>query len=310
VKGSDPAILRSDSAARLGLDYFRRAVALDSNYAAAWTGVARMTLRNSGNGPERKAARRIAEAAIQRALAIDSSLAEGHAVFGALRGMAYDNAGAERHLKRAIALEPTAPRHRERLARLYLATDRPVEALVEAERALAIDPLSPAATAEVARALLFNDRCDEALARLEPIRTLDPPLLRVAPIAALCYARKNQWREAIATIAPSARRAGPEGLGIYGYVLARSGDRDGALAVQERIAKGWRDGALGAYDLAIIPAGLGDRDEAFEWLGRAFEDGSLAAFNNQMGLAEPMFAELHGDPRWRELRQRAGLQNR
>ena len=54
LRGNDPALTRSDSAARLGLEYFRRAVALDTTYAAAWAGLGRMTMRTGGFGPKRR----------------------------------------------------------------------------------------------------------------------------------------------------------------------------------------------------------------------------------------------------------------
>jgi DNA-binding SARP family transcriptional activator len=187
LRGNDPALTRSDSAARLGLEYFRRAVALDTTYAAAWAGLGRMTWRVGKVG-----ARAQAEAALRKALALDDSLAEAHALLGVLRGWDNDYATGEHYFRRAILLEPTNGRIREWFASFLVRAGRPVEALAEAEQALTLDPRSPVAVAEVARALAANDRCDEAMARLEAIATLDPPLLRVGPITAKCYARKGK----------------------------------------------------------------------------------------------------------------------
>jgi DNA-binding SARP family transcriptional activator/Flp pilus assembly protein TadD len=184
LRGNDPALTRSDSGARLGLEYFRRAVALDTTYAAAWAGLGRMTMR-TGEWAQ-------AEAALGKALALDNSLAEAHALLGILRGWDNDFATGEHYFRRAILLEPTNGRIREWFASFLVQAGRPVEALAEAERALALDPRSPSAVAEVARALAANDRCDEAMARLEAIAALDPPLLRVGPIAAKCYGWKGK----------------------------------------------------------------------------------------------------------------------
>jgi tetratricopeptide (TPR) repeat protein len=313
LRGDDPALLRSDSAARLGLDYFRRAVALDSGYAAAWAGLARMTFRLSGDGrPDSVAAARAsAEAAVRKALALDDSLAEAHALYGMIRGMANDFTEAERHLRRAIALEPTRTRVREWLVDFLLFAERPVEALTEAEHALALDPLSPSATAELARALAANDRCDEALARLRTIAALDPPLLRAAPIAAQCYGRQGKWAEAIAALGPQAERGDAAVLALLGYMHGRAGDRAEALAIQARLLDRRDSGAIGAYYLAFVPAALGDRDQAFTWLDRADEDGSLRFYpGRRMGVTELPFDALRQDPRMDRLRDRLGLQKR
>ncbi len=187
LRGNDPALTRSDSGARLGLEYFRRAVALDTTYAAAWAGLGRMTMRTGGAGMRAQA-----EAALGKALTLDDSLAEVQALLGVLRGWDNDFATGEHYFRRAILLEPINGRIREWFASFLVRAGRPVEALAQAERAVALDPRSPSAVAEVARALAANDRCDEALARLETIAALDPPLLRVEQIAAECHARKGR----------------------------------------------------------------------------------------------------------------------
>jgi len=190
LRGMDPALLRSDSGARRALEYFRHAVALDSTYAAAWAGVARMLYRTVNPHADSVAkTEALAETAARKALALDDSLAEAHATFAMLRATVHDNATAEQEFKRAVALDPGRSRIHEWFAQFYLTTERPAEALAEAERASTLDPLSPTATAELARALAANGRCDEALARLKTIAALDPPLLRVPPIIASCRLR-------------------------------------------------------------------------------------------------------------------------
>jgi len=313
LRGDDPALLRSDSGARLGLTYFRRAVALDSSYAAAWAGVARMTFRLGADGhPDSVAAARdVAETAVRKALALDDSLAEAQALYGVLRAMAGDLAEGERHLRRALDLEPGRTRIRERFANFLLYTGRPVEALAEAERALALDSLSPSATAELARALAANGRCDEALARLQTIAALDPPLLRAAPIAAQCYGRQGRWAEAAAALRPQAERGDNLSLALLGYVSARAGKRAEALSIQNRLLDRRREGGIGAYYLAFVPAGLGDRDATFGWLDRAYDDGSLRfAPGRGMGATALPFDDLGQDPRMDRLRARLGIQKR
>jgi tetratricopeptide (TPR) repeat protein len=312
LRGDDPAILRSDSSARQGLEYFRRAVAIDSTYAAAWVGLARMTLRLSYDGPpdSLEKARVFAEAAVRKALALDDSLAEAHANLGVQRAKAWDFLTAERHFRRAISLEPRT-RFREWFANFLLLAGRPVEALAEAERALALDPLSSSATAEVARALGANNRCDEALARLETIAELDPPLLRAALIAAQCYGRQGRWAEAIEVLRSQADRGEYLALALLGYMRGRAGQREEARSIQSRLLDSYRSDAIGAFYLAFVPTGLGDRDQAFTWLDRAYQDGSLRFQPGRfVDLTALPFDYLRQDPRMGRLLERLGIQKR
>jgi DNA-binding SARP family transcriptional activator/Tfp pilus assembly protein PilF len=309
LRGSDPAVLRSDNAAREALEYIKQAVELDSTYAAAYAALARLYTRVGAYGPERSEYVAQAEEAARRAIALDDSLAEAHGMLGVLRMEAFDFPAAERHLRHAIELEPDHARMYEWLVTLLLWTDRPSDALASARRALELTPLSPSAHAELARALLFNDRCDEAMIELEKLAQLQPPLLRAAPLAAQCYARLGLWTEAIEhtrSMPPANYREG-----LLGYLLARSGRTEDASRVRDTLIDDWRDGGRGAVWVALTSVGLGDREEAFVWLNRAIEDGSLSGSPGSLtNLMAPLFEELRADPRFEVLRARLGLQNR
>ncbi len=274
LRGNDPVLTRSDSGARAGLEYFRQAVALDPNYAAAYAGLARMHMRvGSDNDAELSRRDRLALAgqAALEAVALDDSLGDAHAALSLVRSNDYDLASAETEMKRAVALEPTDARLREWLVQLYVWTERPAEALAAARRALELDPLSPAVNAELARALLANDRCDEALAQLEKLRSLRPPLLRARSVATQCYARKQMWPEAITEMQRISVNSGPRGQALLGYLLARGGRRDEA----RRLLSALRDRSSringGAFEVATVYAGLGENDQAFMWLDRAVD---------------------------------------
>ncbi len=312
LRGDDPSLLRSDDGARRSLEYFRQAVALDSTYAAAWVGLARLTLRASARIPAARAeAQAQAEAAARKALALDDSLAEAHALLGVFRSRDRDWDAAERHLRRALELEPGLRRPREWFVRFLLATGRREEALAEAERALEHHPMAPSVTAEIARALAANGRCEEALARLKTIEALDPPLLRAAPIAARCHAQQGRWADGIAALRPRAERDSTgTALAALGYMHARAGERKEALEIHARLLERWRAGAVGELVLAYVPAGLGDRDEAFAWLDRAAENGTLYAPGYWVDLTDVPFSALEGDPRMDRLRERLGIQKR
>lgn len=307
LRGSNTALLRSDSTAREGLEYFRQAIAIDSTYAAAYAGLSRMYGRLTGTDyaefPDRDM-RALAEEAALKAVAMDDSLAEAHAVLAIVRMGAFDFASAEREFKRAIELDPNQARIREWLVHLYLRTERPVEALAEARRALEIDPLSPTSHSEVARALVANDRYDEALAHLEQIAEVQPPLLRTPGIAAQAYAGKEMWPEAIAALGCQ-----PEEVNaLCVYMLARGGRRDEALRIQAKLLEQWRRGEGRAFDVAIGYAGLEDFDQAFTWLDKSFDDNSL--MDGYTTVMDPIFEDLREDPRFDRVREQLGIQKR
>jgi tetratricopeptide (TPR) repeat protein len=284
-----------------------RAIALDSTYAAAWAGLARMRYRvsQSEDIALRPGLRAEGEAAARRAVSLDPTLGEGHAILGLFRTMARDLPTAELHLQRAVALEPTRAVYREWLSNFYLGMGRTREALEEAERAMALDPLSPTAHAEVARALIALDRCDEALAHLEKVSAVEPPLLRAAPLLAQCHGRMRKWEEAIAVLKPQADRGDPLATAFLGYMYAQAGLLEQAAEVQAGLEARVARGAEGAYYLAFVPAALGDRDEAFKWLGQGLEDGSFGfPSSRSVPFTDPLFDDLKGDPRLEQLRAR------
>jgi tetratricopeptide (TPR) repeat protein len=222
----------------------------------------------------------------------------------------FDFARAERHLMRAIELEPSRGITHEWLVTLLLWTERPTEALAHAELALELNPLSPTAHAEVARALLFNGRCEEALELLARLEGVEPPLLRVAPLAAQCYAVGQMWAEAIAAVRPQAMQDGPSALAHLGYALARSGQREEAIRVRTSLLERFPGGEGAALHLAVVSAGLGDLDEAFSWLERAPADRSLVGAPGDPGtliIMSPLMVDLRRDPRFERIRELLGL---
>lgn len=311
LHGSDPLVLRSDSAARRGLEDLRQAVAYDPNYSAAWAALACLYLRvgnsdgaDAGLG-EREA---LAEQAALRAVALDGSLADSHASLGLVRMTHFDFDAAEKELMRAIALRPDDTRAREWLVAVYLWTGRLQEALTEANRATELDPLSPTANAELARALAANDRCDEALTVLHGLQGLEPQLLRVRVIAAGCYAQRGSWQRATELLRTQVEHnRNANSLGMLGHMLARAGRREEALYIRAELMDRWRDSRSGALPVATVYAGLGDADRAFTWLERAVDDHSLVVSSHNYQVMTTISQVLGNDSRFEGLSTRLGL---
>ena len=306
LRGNDQTLFFTDSGIRAGLEYFQRAIALDSTYAAAYAGAARMyTLLAGRSDFSLSELHARAAAAARKAVALDDSLPEAHAALGIVQLWGGNLAAAETEQRRALALNPAEPRVHEYLVNVALFAGRPAEALAEARLGLEADPLSPTAIAQVAVALYHNGRCNEAQAPLQLIAGLRPRVRRAVAVTALCFAEQRKWPEAIAALREEAKTGGLHVRTMLAFVLARAGQRDEAREILgELIARQKRDGNV-ASDLAVVYAGLGDLDRAFTWLDWAVDEGSLASntplLREMMG---PAFRELRRDPRFERVRSR------
>ncbi len=236
-----------------------------------------------------------------KALALDDSLAEAHATVGLMRLVGYDLLGAENELKRAVAMDPGDSPTREWLGFVYRWTQRPADARAEAYRAVENDPFSPSAQAELALALCTNGQYAQGLARLKRIEAVQPPLLRATLYAGLCHVMNKDWAAAVATL----RQArGIQGHAFLGYALARAGQRQEALAILANLINRWERTNHRAFEVAVVQTGLGNHDQAFEWLNRSIDDFSLPL---QGEIMLPLFDELRADPRFERLRRRLRL---
>jgi TolB-like protein/tetratricopeptide (TPR) repeat protein len=303
LRGMDNALLRTADGKLRGIEYFQRAIAADSTYAAAYAGLARtyIAIGAAGTQGDSRAWFSRGEEAARRAVALDDSLGQAHQALGWVHMSRWDFPAAEAEFRRAVALDPQVSFTHEGLAHIYLWTGRPAEQLAEARLALEKDPYSHTAIREMARALFANGRCDEALDRLAPLKELSPP----SPVAGItggqCHAHEGRWPEAIAEFRWAEEHSAPAAPAFLAYALARAGRRDEAEAILSDLLSG-RRASHGAFGIAVVYAGLGDYDQAFAWLDRALDEKSITR-----DLMLPVFDDLHRDPRFERVKTRLGL---
>ena len=295
LRGKQNELLRTAEGRREGLDYLGRAIAIDSSFAAAHAAMVWLYLNEAGSTPgDHLVWTRRAEATALKAVALDSTLADAYSALGWAR-LLMDLPAAEVALKRAVAIDPSAHRGYEGLARLYMISRRPAEQLAAAQRGLALEPYSVAAIREMALALSTNGRCDEALTLLRPLKDLNPPAAVAGVIRGICYATKQMWPEAIAELRWARSTGARAALGLEGYVLARSGRDAEARTILSDLLAG-RSQSHGAFGIALLYAGLGDYDRAFTWLEKASREGSMRVY-----IMDPLFQDLQRDPRFDSL---------
>ncbi len=288
---------------RKAIEYFGQAIARDSAYAQAWAGLGEAYSLMGGFGymaPTEAFAR--GRAAANRALTLDSTLADAHTALGFIHLFYdWDWAAARERFERALTLDP---RYGE--ARLFhgwylLATNRLDDAIAELRGAVADEPVSLILNTRLGSMLMFARRYDEALAQFRRALELDPnyPLAHL-DLVRLEAARGN-YDAALLELRRSPEVVGSYGVGLSGYVLAKAGRREAAATEIRRLQNDTASRYAVALPIAQIYGALGDRDRAFQWLDRAYTDRNWPLYFCRV---DPLLQSLHSDPRWDAFVQR------
>ena len=286
--------------------YFERAVTRDPSFARAYAGLSDSYTRQAifGYAPPRPTFAK-AKAAAERALALDSTLAEAHVALGHVLCVAdFAWADGERELRRAIALDASYVFARGPLAICVASQGRVAEAIALLDTARALDPLSPTVNNLLGRAYVSAGRPDDAIRVLSQMVELNPQLDLAHQQLGHAYLQKGMNVEAIASFRRAAALSGPRDSAQLAYAYAVIGQRAEAERILGTLLVPSRSGGALAYHLAMAYAGLGDADAAFRWLDRGYAE--RASF--MVGVkAEPGFARLRADPRWTRLLRRMAL---
>ena len=296
LRGRDQALSRSEEGRSMAIQYFKQAIAADSNYAAAYAELAHMYALVGWNLPglTRQEAISLAQATALKAVAMDSTATDAWAELGFVRmHNLYDMRGAAAALDRALALDPSSARAHGYLSHLYHETERPAESLAEARRANELDPLSVLTSIDLVCALYDNGRYDEALAQLDQLRDVDPPLARTLMYAGNIYLSKGMFTEAVRAL-----QEWDAANAWTGRALALAGRRAEARRfLAEALVRA--KGGEGAFEVAILYEGLGDYDQAISWLEKSFDEHTYSGY-----IMWPTFDRLRADPRFDRIRRR------
>jgi tetratricopeptide (TPR) repeat protein len=289
------------------VEYYNQALTKDPNYALAYAGLSASygVLGNSYLPPSETFPKAKAYAA--KALDIDETLAEAHEVMAAVR-LLYDWnwAEAERELKRAQALNPNdAGAHA--LYGYYLnAMGRFDEAKAETKRGQQLEPLAPMMSTDVGVDSYYARRYDEAIAQIEKTVNLDPRFFIAYLWLGQAYEQKKMYAEAISTFQKGMTEAErhPQLLASLGRAYALAGQPDKAQKALDELREMSKRRYVSPYLIAVVYAGLGDKDQAFAWLEKAYQDRSFFLIWLKV---EPCFDSLRSDPRFADLVRRIGL---
>jgi serine/threonine-protein kinase len=280
--------------------YFQQAIDRDPRYARAYAGLADtygLFWEYGIRTLPRDTVYARALAFASRALAIDSTLAEGHAALGQLFTALWRWRESEPELRRAIALDPNYASAHQWYAEYLMMQGRLDEALTESSTAIGLDPLAGIIADAYGLALAAKDRADEAISVYRAALARDSSLRFL--IRDLCFTYTYMGRS-------------DEALGLLAAMRDTSSlDRDFLRArldpaARRRALAQLHRGIFGTFEYseATAFALLGETDSAFATAGRA-----LASHDENLGYmkSEPMWTSLRGDPRFATVMRTMGL---
>ena len=244
--------------------YFQQAIALDSNDALAYSGLADAYLEQTTLFRAPLEVLPKAKAAAVRAIELDDTLAEAHASLGYVKlEFDWDWPGAEREYRRALELNPNQARALSGEAFYFLTLHQPDQALESLRRAEAVDPL--AAGNQMSRAyLLFNARRYEQA--IEAAKQSGDERDQ-----ALSYAELGRNQEAIAAADRALQTPNiPMVLVQLASVYAKAGKPDKARAMLGNLEAQARQRYVCGFNMACVYSALGDKEKAFAWLEKAY----------------------------------------
>ena len=300
---------RTEAGFQKAIKYFNRAVEQDPNYAVAYAGLADtyVLLGEYGFVPAREAYGKAREAAA-KALQLDETLAEAHCTLAAVKGdYDWDWPGAESEFGRAIELNPGYATAHQWHGELLSDLGRYPEATAEIQQAQQLDPLSPIINVIAGDILMRAGQNDLASDQLRQTIDLSPNFAPAHLRLGYVYLRKKAFAEAAAefqkalTLTPTS----PKDMSALGNAYAREGKRADARKLLGELQQRSRQRYVSWCHIANIYAGLGETDQAFASLEKAYAERDPILVVDLK--SNPLFDPLRSDPRFSALVRRVGL---
>ncbi|HUR00393.1 MAG TPA: protein kinase [Gemmatimonadaceae bacterium] len=295
---------------RHAIEYFDKAIALDTGFARAYAARAityALLPEYSDASPVDALQKTRADG--EKALARDPTLAEAQTgiALALVHSRRWDD--AERAYQKAIALDPNYPTAHQWYGELLYNTSRLDSSVAETARARRLDPLAPILAAASSYALSLAQRYPDALTVVKQGIELAPNLGVLHSVAAQIYVGLKD--------ASSARREMELAVkldrelllrqGQLAYVYAATGDTAQARAVLKRMQEGGAKESGHAVAFAIPYMWLGDRSRAMSLLEQAAKANDVGLLTAASPLDDPLYAPVRNDPRFLQIMERMGL---
>jgi serine/threonine-protein kinase len=298
----------TDEGTLKSLEYFQQAAEKDSNFALVHAGLAESYNELGGfNVLRPREVYPKARSAAVMALKLDDLLPQAHAALAMIK-LAYDWdwSGAEIEFRRALELNPSDSDAHYWYGYYLSFVGRFDEAVAEIRRAQELDPVSLVRITGVAQVLLMARRYDDAIEQCRTALEMDPNLGFAHWLLGLAYMYKGMYEPAILALQKSIPLSGgsPDEAASLAHAYVLSGKRGEALKILEALKQQSKRKYISLGTLADLYGVLGERDQAFALLDKAYEER-----DNMMVLlkVEPLFDPLRSDRRFADLLRRVGF---
>ncbi len=288
------------------IDNFERAINIDPKYALVYAALAdaytELLFFSFSPGDARQKARD----AVNKALELDDRLAEAHNSLALIKMyFDWDYSEAEVEFKRAVSLNPGSASVHMWYGWYLALMARFDESLIELRRARELDPLAPPNINAVGVVSHWSRQPETAIKQFQEVLELYPSYAITLSFLAEAYVEKGDITSAIATIEQVHIEAmDPQALSVAGYIYARSGNSSKAHEILNKFIDLSSREYLPYVNFAHVYAGLGDHEQAFEWLGKACDERSIWL---PFLKVDTKFDPLRADPRFKELLRKVGF---
>ena len=297
---------RTEEGMRKSITFYEDAIREIPDYAMAYAGVADsyVMLACRGMVPAKETFRK-AKAAARKALDLDGELGDAHGSLAHVRLHDWDWEGLEQDFQRAIELNPADAIVYYWYGEFLMSLGRPEDAIAVTEKAYQTDPLSAVIGASLGMILYLARKYDRAAAVLQRVQEISPhhflPHMRLG----LLRIQQGKFEDAVRELESAVRLAGQstETLAALAMAHGAAGNLEQAYALASELEAGRAKRYVLPYNFAKIYSACGDFEKTFEWLERAYDDGSpdLIELNS-----EPIFDRVRNDPRFLDLMRRIG----
>jgi serine/threonine protein kinase/tetratricopeptide (TPR) repeat protein len=289
------------------IDYFQQAVQKDPRYALAYAGQADSyaQLADFNVLPTREVLPKVKSAAA-KSLELDEAGAEAHTSLAWARFHEWDWAGAEKEFKRAIELNPSYPTAHSWYGEYLMVQGRFDDALAEINRAAELNPLSPALNLALGYRFYYARQYPEAVGQIQKTLAMDATFVPAHVYLGRAYEQKGTYPEAIAEMrkALELSEGDTNELAALGHAYAVAHQEGEAKKILDQLKDRSQQTYVQPSSIAVIHVGLGDKNQAFDWLQKAYDDRSAGLLYLKV---DPAFDSVRSDPRFIDLLRRIGL---
>ena len=293
---------------RKAAEYFRQALEKDPGYSLPYAGLAdTYAYLSFFNVVTPKEVMPKAKTAAEKGLEIDQGLAEAHVSLGYI-SFTYDGdwPAAGKHFEQALALNPIYTRAHTFYPFYLSSLGRSEEALEVAKHALDLDPASPAVSHSLTVQLYLARKFEPAIQQAHDTLEMDANFAISYAVLGEAYLSQEMYREGLSALEKysTLSRKSVASLALVGYAHARSGERDKSLQMVDKLKAASKQSFVPAFFVALVYAGLEDKDQAFTWLEKAREE----RFNRLAYLKrDALWDPIRSDPQFADLLRRVGI---